>query len=540
MEYYSKCNVCGKITCYTDKDLKDNTKNSLIAGLAAISSIGNAVAGTRYDMYESGKLSNRANDKVVDYSKCPNCGSKDLTLVTKKFAIFSNKVNGNYSIETLINEATNYLEKKDYENAFCFSTMILNEDEKNYDAFLIRFLSSYEVKSLEEIDKLNIDYSDNQHFNNLLSVANESQKKKLISNSQKNKYNYIFANSTKLLESKDNENIIEDLEYFIGELKKYDDEKAKEILEKLDLKRKEILYKLGCDYLKEKNKESINKAMDIFDKLDNYKDSKNKLRICKEQLHDNKKRHNKNIIIATICISSILILIIISSIITNNKHNDEMYKEANILMKQEKYDKAIKIYEELGNYKDSINKKANALNVKYYNEALESYNKGLFTEAAAKFDKIKDYKDSSKLSEKAKLYYKIDNYCKYQDYFTKNIEEYELIDSDEELNKLFPGNWFVGYLSLACSFSPEYNVFNSDGTISKPYCKNCSNYSWGIKDAHLYYNSFGSYKYSDSYKYEVRKIFDDTYLLYKSDNKKASHIIVLENSDTAEKVGFKK
>lgn len=127
MEYYSKCNVCGKIICYTDKDLKDNAKNSLIAGLAAMSSIGNAVAGTRYDMYESGKLSSRASDKVVDYSKCSNCGSKDVTLVTKKFAIFSNRNNGNYSVKDLLSEAKKYLEKKDYEDAFCFATMILND-----------------------------------------------------------------------------------------------------------------------------------------------------------------------------------------------------------------------------------------------------------------------------------------------------------------------------------------------------------------------------------------------------------------------------
>lgn len=540
MEYYSKCNVCGKITCYTDKDLKENNKQSIITGLAAISTIGNAVAGTKYDMYESSKFSDRASSKIVDYSKCPNCGSKDVVLVTKKFAIFSNKLKGNYSIDDLIKEAYSYLNKSDFENAFCFSTMVLNEDEKNYDAYLIRFLASYEVKSLEEIDKLNLDYSNSQHFNNLLSVANETQKSKLLSDSQKNKYNLIIINSAKLLEAKDNENIVKDLEYYISELNNYDNEKSKKLLENLDSKRKEIMYKLGCEYLEENNKEYITKALDIFDELNDYKDSKSKLKNCKELLATNKKQHNKNIIISTVCISVIVILIILSSIIINNKHNEEKYNEANSLVKQEKYDKAIKLYKELGNYKDSEKKKIDSQNKKIYLNAMNSYNEGWFEEANKEFNKIKNYKDSFELAKKAELYDHIENYCKYQEYFTQNIEEYELVDSDEKLNKLFPNNWFVGYLSLACSFKPEYNILNSDGTISKPKCNSCGNYLWRISDSYLYYNVYTNY--SDLNKYEVRKIFDDTYLLYRTtakNTKEAALIIVLENSDTANKINFK-
>ena len=542
MEYYSKCNVCGKITCYTDKDLKDNVKNSLIAGFAAISSIGNAFAGTRYDMYENGKLSDRVSDKVVDYSKCPNCGSKDLTLVTKKFAIFSNKVNGNYSIKDLIKEATSYLENKDYENAFCLATMVLVEDNNNYDAYLIRLLSSYQVKSLEEIDELGIDYSNNQHFNNLLLVSNNTQKKILLSNCYKNKYNYILINSNRLLEQEDNIDIVEKIEYYINELGNYSDDKSKQIIEKLNSKRKKIIYKMGCEYLELNNKEEIIKALDIFVELNDYKDSKNKLKKCQDFLDNNKKQHKKNVIIATIFISTIAIVIIVSSVISNKKYIEQKYEEANSLIKQEKYDKAIKIYEELGNYKESIKKKTEAQNENTYLNATNNYNEGLFKEASREFNKIKDYKDSLELAKKSELYDHIKNYCEYQDYFTQNIEEYELVDSDEKLNKLLPNNWFVGYLSLSCSFKPEYKIFNSDGSITKPEEKGSHiSYVWEIQNSHLYYGSANINLYSDSNKYEVRKIYDDVYLLYRitsKNYKEADEILILDNSDTANKIKF--
>ena len=276
MEYYSKCNVCGKITCYTDKDLKDNAKNSLIAGLAAISSIGNAVAGTRYDMYESGKLSDRASDKVVDYSKCPNCGSKDLTLVTKKFAIFSNKVNGNYSIKDLIKEATSYLEKKDYENAFCFATMVLIEDDNNYDACLIRFLSSYEINDIEELSNIKEDYYFNQHFKNLLNVSDNKQKEYLLKQYKDNKEKRIISNAEDLLKSRNDEKFIDEIDSIIKEIKTNNLEDRISI-KKLQEKKLEIIYFLGCNSLKENTVSSVTKAKDFFELSKDYKDSKKKI-----------------------------------------------------------------------------------------------------------------------------------------------------------------------------------------------------------------------------------------------------------------------
>ena len=533
MEYYSKCNVCGKITCYTDKDLKNNKTNSIIAGLAALSSISSAVVGTRYDMYESNKLSTRATDKIVDYSKCSNCRSEDVTLVTKKFAIFSNKVKGNYSISDLKKEATNYLEKGDYENAFCFSNMILKEDEKNYDACLIKFLSSYEVKSLEEINKLNIDYSDNQHFKNLISVANKSQKNKLLLNSQKTKYNCILINSTNLLKRENNENIIKDIDYYIEKLKDYDTEKSNELLENLDFKKKEILYILGCDYLNKNDMEFIKKALGIFEKLNDYKDSKNKLKTCMEQLKNNKKEQNKSIIIAVACISFIFIIFVISSIISN----DQAYKKANALIEEKNYSEAVKVYEKLNNYKDSKQRKQEAENEIIYLKAEDYLDKGQFLSASSEYQKIKGYKDSNNKEYLSQLYYNIEGYTKEsaQSFFDLNMENFKLINDESEIKKIIINKWLVGMIGYKSNLNTE--IFKADGTGYRPNTSVFKDLLWKTDTGYLYYTIWS--EIIDADKYEFREVLDGVYLLVSPKKQKAEYIFILYDSEVTKKLDLK-
>ena len=81
-EYRLRCNVCGKIYCFTKSDLERNIKNAKSAKWSAVSSAANAIGGTSYDMYEQNKMANAAVNRIVDYSRCPNCNSTDITRLT--------------------------------------------------------------------------------------------------------------------------------------------------------------------------------------------------------------------------------------------------------------------------------------------------------------------------------------------------------------------------------------------------------------------------------------------------------------------------
>lgn len=82
MEYVRKCEVCGKIYCYTDDDLKKSKANSFNKTVSAIGTIASVLGGG--NMLTSAYLDNQTQkygDKVVDYTKCPNCNSTKTHLV---------------------------------------------------------------------------------------------------------------------------------------------------------------------------------------------------------------------------------------------------------------------------------------------------------------------------------------------------------------------------------------------------------------------------------------------------------------------------
>ena len=81
-EFRMRCNVCGKIYYFNKADLQRNIQNAKSAKWSAVASAANAVGGTAYHAYEQGKMANSALDRIVDYSRCPNCNSTNITELT--------------------------------------------------------------------------------------------------------------------------------------------------------------------------------------------------------------------------------------------------------------------------------------------------------------------------------------------------------------------------------------------------------------------------------------------------------------------------
>lgn len=87
-EYRKKCNVCGNIFCYTDKDIEiSNTYAELSNSnrkMGIQSKVGSLIGMNvmenvfNNDPNEKEKLAELYSNKVIDYSKCPKCGSSDI------------------------------------------------------------------------------------------------------------------------------------------------------------------------------------------------------------------------------------------------------------------------------------------------------------------------------------------------------------------------------------------------------------------------------------------------------------------------------
>lgn len=92
-EYRKRCNVCGKVFCYTQKDIDDSAKNARAGALSAVGTIANALGGTMYGAVEMNKMTDRQMSKVRDFTKCPYCNSSDLRDITEEEFNQSNNSN---------------------------------------------------------------------------------------------------------------------------------------------------------------------------------------------------------------------------------------------------------------------------------------------------------------------------------------------------------------------------------------------------------------------------------------------------------------
>lgn len=112
MEYIRKCNICGNIWCYTDKDIKKSRNNGITALLSSVGSLANTVGGTMYNAYEQNKMADRSLDKLIDYGQCPKCNSSDTIMITKEEYEQIKKVEEKKKIGYFINTPENEIIKK--------------------------------------------------------------------------------------------------------------------------------------------------------------------------------------------------------------------------------------------------------------------------------------------------------------------------------------------------------------------------------------------------------------------------------------------
>lgn len=80
-EFRMRCNVCGKLFCFTMNDMRQNIANLENAKKYAARSAFCAISGAELSRHANMSASDRYIDRIVDYSRCPNCNSTDTILI---------------------------------------------------------------------------------------------------------------------------------------------------------------------------------------------------------------------------------------------------------------------------------------------------------------------------------------------------------------------------------------------------------------------------------------------------------------------------
>lgn len=94
MEHRIKCQTCGQIFCYTDADINENDWNKAMRSMSGLATFLSALDGSKYDMYEQNKVGRSFDNKIKDYSHCPNCNSTNLIELTENDELQSTSING--------------------------------------------------------------------------------------------------------------------------------------------------------------------------------------------------------------------------------------------------------------------------------------------------------------------------------------------------------------------------------------------------------------------------------------------------------------
>jgi hypothetical protein len=96
------CDTCKKIYCYTDDDIRLNILYAERAKQQNNLAISSALGGTRIQSQMHNNQGQNYTDKIVDYKKCPNCGSTCVHEVSDtEYEHLTNNTIDNKNIETV-------------------------------------------------------------------------------------------------------------------------------------------------------------------------------------------------------------------------------------------------------------------------------------------------------------------------------------------------------------------------------------------------------------------------------------------------------
>ena len=304
MEFTRRCSVCGKIYCYTDQDLKDSKTNAVAGAIGAIGTIASVFGGTPYQTFELDKMSDRAMNKMIDYEKCPNCGSSRTVLLTAdELAKYKSSdhttpvanpqmpqmvpINTNASTESLVERGMLFLEDQEWDKANAYFENVLDADPKNVQAYIGKLLVDFRISRVELLDSCEKDFTDNPNYKKALRFSTEKEKEQLESINKERIYK-----KAKTVSRTDLKKAIE----LLGSIKDYKD--ASQLIDSYSEIINTNIYEKALSARESESISQLTEAIGLLDGLGDYKESKKiaaEYRSCIEELkaEEEKKRQEE-------------------------------------------------------------------------------------------------------------------------------------------------------------------------------------------------------------------------------------------------------
>lgn len=380
MEYRRKCAVCGKIYCYTDKDIRDNNLNSISASVSTLGAAASLFGGTRLDTYALNSQADRYSSKVINFEQCPNCHSMSTVLLTDEewaelqkqsessggIVVKTIEINPNATVESLLKRAYLFLEDAEWQTADAYFEKILDVEPENAQAYLGKLLAELHLSTIPQLQMCDKEFEKSANWQKALRFADE----KLSTELQQyiSERIYRMGISTKMV-AQSEADYKAAAEYF-NQIAGFRD--ADQLAEQcLILGENEAKYKQAVALQEQDTKKSLEQAIEFYEAISPYKNSTQNAETCrkripvlqeelrqkriseeKRQLADVAANKRNKIVAVSSGIVAVLV-IIIAVVITQMIIPASRYQEAEELLRVEDYNGAIDIFESLGTYKDA-------------------------------------------------------------------------------------------------------------------------------------------------------------------------------------------
>ena len=199
MEYFRKCSICGKTWAFTDEDLRKNKSHAASSALYGLATFGQALGGTYIGGYMADSRAQNERNAIVDYEKCPSCGSKQSVSITKEQIQESNiasgiGINSNASEEALLKRIVMFLEDSDWGHAKAYCEQILDLNPECALAYVYKLMAKHQVNKETEIPSIKTRIAQENEYLRAIQFADDNLKSRLC--------NYSVINSQNCEENK--------------------------------------------------------------------------------------------------------------------------------------------------------------------------------------------------------------------------------------------------------------------------------------------------------------------------------------------------
>ncbi len=216
-------------------------------------------------------------------------------------------INGNDDVEPLLERGFMSLEDKEWDRADQFFEAVLNKDPKNAKAYLGKLMVAFGVKQFEELDDVQSPLNGNNNYEKIMRFADKEMKERVqkcndivVRRCEEIRKKDLYDNALEIMQNSTTEEMYENAGYMFLEVKEYRDakEKSDECFEKAEVARireveskREQYYNSACAILGSKSTDisSFEYAVQIFESLDGWRDSREKVYIGRQRIADIKK-----------------------------------------------------------------------------------------------------------------------------------------------------------------------------------------------------------------------------------------------------------